>query len=316
MPLSLTLLSVGMLFVSNTSNEEIRLPMFQETTKLSYQQSNNSHLNVFDMLNPFHHSHSPAIDYSTASSNKTKQQSTQRAVEKVTLHCPTTAQTVNAGDSATFEFSLDTQNLGSQTDKNSASVSAQQWQLSVASSLPGTRLSTPQLVDGGQFSLTVPTQQQTQNGNYTFTVTAGSAHHIQQSAVMLTVIPSGAQSVTFANDEIIHIKDNSAIATTSTIRVQNQLTTYSLEVELAVRHSWRSDLEVTLTSPSGNQHVLHNRDGGSSSDINQHYKINTFNGESAHGTWTLRVTDKAPGNIGALTHWQLNIVGFAPAHKG
>ncbi|MEO2268610.1 proprotein convertase P-domain-containing protein [Pseudoalteromonas sp. YIC-656] len=314
MPFSLTIITAGMLFVSTISNEGNHHPVLHEATGLGYQRNNNNHLNVFDILNPFHHSLAPTIGQSSSESNKVKPVSAQRPTEKVTLSCPTTEQTVNAGTSATFEFSLDTQNHNKQTDKNSANVTAQQqWQLSVASPLPGASLSTPQLVDKGQFSLTVPTQQHTQNGKYTFTVTAGSERHVQQSAVMLNVIPAGAQSVTFANEEIIHIEDNSATATTSTIYVPNPLTTYSLEVELAVRHTWRSDLEVTLISPSGNQHILHNRDGGSLNDIYQHYQINTFNGESAHGTWTLSVADRAPGNIGALTRWRLNLVGFAPA---
>ncbi|WP_410055319.1 proprotein convertase P-domain-containing protein [Klebsiella pneumoniae] len=48
---------------------------------------------------------------------------------------------------------------------------------------------------------------------------------------------------------------------------------------------------------------LHDR-GGSGSDLVAAY-LRDASGESANGTWRLRVTDQAAGNAGHLAHWSL-----------
>ena len=270
------------------------------TNQAHYENSFfNSNTSFFNTIHPAQQSPSSFFDAPSSASQSGPHAKKLKEAE-ISLDCADKVQTVNAGDSAVYEFSF-TQ-LGSEDE---------QWHLSLASALPGAALSTRYVSTSSKFALTVPTQAKTQYGSYTFTVTAGNAQLIEQAAVTLNVIPKGAQSYSYTNNDALDIEDNGSNSAQSTIFVPHDLTTFTLEVDLAVRHSWQSDLEVVLVSPTGNQHVLHNRDGGSSSDINQHYKVNTFNGERAYGPWTLRVSDKAPGNIGRLNHWNLRIIGFA-----
>lgn len=114
----------------------------------------------------------------------------------------------------------------------------------------------------------------------------------------------------------MNIVDNGATAQESEIFVSQQMSTFSLAVDLAVSHSWRSDLAIELLSPSGSVHTLHNRNGGSGDDINGHYQIDTFNGENAYGIWRLRIIDKAPGNVGELRNWQLRFDGCSSQQAG
>ncbi|MFY8274852.1 proprotein convertase P-domain-containing protein [Pseudoalteromonas sp. SSDWG2] len=208
-------------------------------------------------------------------------------------------QTINAGETATFAFCIE----------DSASSGAH-WNVSVAAALAGSTLSKTRVSAGEQIVLHVPTKQSTQFGKYVFTVTASKGEEVKQSSVALNVIPHDAHSYTFTNSESVVIEDNSVLASTSEIFVPYHLNTFALEVSLMLKHSWRSDLEVVLVSPIGQIYTLHDRDGGSMSDINQLYNTNVFNGQNAYGTWTLQLRDKAPGNIGTLNHWQLHITGF------
>ncbi|MBS3797601.1 proprotein convertase P-domain-containing protein [Pseudoalteromonas sp. BDTF-M6] len=219
------------------------------------------------------------------------------------LHCASSVLTINAGETATF-------NCNSRiVDGFSGTL-----RLSLASSLPGAKLSHREINAGMPFTLEVPTKNKTQWGDYVFTLTAHKDSQLKQQAVTLKILPPGVQTYSFNNASEMTIVDNGATAQESEIFVPHHLSTFSLEVELTVRHSWRSDLSIQLVSPSGNLHTLHNRDGGSGNDINQHYQIETFNGESAYGAWKLRIIDKAPGNIGELRHWSMHLGGFSNRH--
>ncbi|WP_158677945.1 proprotein convertase P-domain-containing protein [Pseudoalteromonas sp. T1lg76] len=224
---------------------------------------------------------------------------------KFNLQCASSVLTINAGDTATF-------NCNSRIlDGFSGSL-----RLSLASSLPGAKLSHREINAGMPFTLEVPTKNKTQWGDYVFTLTAHQDSQLKQQSVTLKILPPGVQPYSFNNDEPMSIVDNGAVAQESEIFVPQQMSTFSLAVELAVRHTWRSDLSIQLVSPSGNVHSLHNRNGGSGDDINQIYKIDTFNGENAYGPWRLRIIDKAPGNVGELRNWKLHLDGFSSLPPG
>ncbi|WP_158684653.1 proprotein convertase P-domain-containing protein [Pseudoalteromonas sp. T1lg48] len=219
------------------------------------------------------------------------------------LHCASAVLTINAGDTAKF-------NCNSRIiDGFNGTL-----RLSLASSLPGAKLSHREINAGMPFTLEVQTKNKTQWGDYVFTLTAHKDSQLKQQSVTLKILPPGVQTYSFNNDDEMIIADNGATAQESEIFVPHHLSTFSLEVDLAIRHSWRSDLSIQLVSPSGNVHTLHNRDGGSGSDINQRYQIETFKGENAYGAWKLRIIDKAPGNIGELRNWKLHLGGFHSQH--
>ncbi|HSS01549.1 MAG TPA: proprotein convertase P-domain-containing protein [Kofleriaceae bacterium] len=106
------------------------------------------------------------------------------------------------------------------------------------------------------------------------------------------------------------IPDNNATGVTSVLPVTGNGTVASLSLSLNISHTFRGDLVVTLISPGGTQFVVSNRAGGSADNIvitNQ--AITAFSGQTAAGTWQLKVADVASVDVGTINSWSLNIVG-------
>lgn len=104
------------------------------------------------------------------------------------------------------------------------------------------------------------------------------------------------------------IEDNKS--TSSTIHFDEAADLTSLKLDLDVAHSWRGDLVVTLTSPSGKTATLSNREGGSRDDIKGSFDLSsTFAGEPLQGDWKLTVEDRAARDVGTLRSWNLQAVG-------
>jgi Zn-dependent metalloprotease len=99
------------------------------------------------------------------------------------------------------------------------------------------------------------------------------------------------------------IKDLST--TTSKLTLSEDVTIDSLKLDLDLAHTYRGDLTVTLTSPSGKSAVISNREGGSADDIKGSFDLSQFAGEKTAGEWTLTVEDKARRDVGTLKSWTL-----------
>ena len=85
--------------------------------------------------------------------------------------------------------------------------------------------------------------------------------------------------------------------------------TTSVKVSLNISHTYRGDLEVTLTSPSGRVVTLHNRTGGSADNViltNQDVS-SSFSGSNPNGTWKLSMRDRAARDTGKLNSVSLTI---------
>ena len=89
-------------------------------------------------------------------------------------------------------------------------------------------------------------------------------------------------------------------------------------VELRFSHGHRDDIQVDLTSPAGTVSELfpafespNHRLGfrRSVEDLTYHLGASKHLGESAEGTWTLRVSDTANGLTGTLHSWTLTVHG-------
>jgi subtilisin-like proprotein convertase family protein len=94
----------------------------------------------------------------------------------------------------------------------------------------------------------------------------------------------------------------------STITATNPGTVTAVKARLFLTHTYRGDLVVTLFSPAGTAHVLHNRTGGSADDLYfENVPITTFNGQTAAGAWRLDVQDAAGGDVGVLQSWGLEL---------
>ena len=109
---------------------------------------------------------------------------------------------------------------------------------------------------------------------------------------------------------------------------------------LDITHSWIGDLSISLTSPSGTEVVLYNRECGGSTQrfgdihtslddentqtlscppidplfsISPTEALSAFDGEEAEGTWILTITDNASQDGGTLNDWTLEICTRCPA---
>ncbi len=105
------------------------------------------------------------------------------------------------------------------------------------------------------------------------------------------------------------IADNSKVE--STLRFNDELTLKGGKVNLDIPHTYRGDLVVTLTSPSGKSLTLSNREGGSADNVKGSFDLSAFAGESTKGDWKLTVEDTANQDVGTLKAWDLELTGTA-----
>ncbi|MBP7149088.1 MAG: proprotein convertase P-domain-containing protein [Acidobacteria bacterium] len=130
-------------------------------------------------------------------------------------------------------------------------------------------------------------------------------------------VPAGPRTCTTLNSTggAIPVPDRST--RTSTINFTSQVEIDEVNVYVDVTHSYKSDLVVTVVSPSATPVVLHDRSGGSGSNILGWYDsqiapaepLARFAAEPAAGAWTLKVTDAVPANSGTLNSWKLEVCG-------
>ena len=125
----------------------------------------------------------------------------------------------------------------------------------------------------------------------------------------------------FGKDEVPDkaIPDNDTAGVRSYLFMTENYQIDDLNVFVDITHDWIGDLIVEVTSPDSTTVRLHNRSGGSSSDINTWYdretdpdgpgKMNNFNTKQTYGTWQLWVSDNDLNNIGTLNRWGLEFLG-------
>ncbi len=173
-------------------------------------------------------------------------------------------------------------------------------------------------------------------------------------AVIVSVNYANAQCTptptqTFTNSTPVAIPSSGLV--TSTIVVSGAPTyLYDLNVTTFITHTWSSDLDITITSPSGTIITL-TTDNGSSYDnvfngtvwdddanpgglvpytsnnglVTDHSYVNltlasplvpeenlgAFIGENPNGTWTISINDDTGGDSGNLASWSLAIQGLS-----
>ncbi len=93
----------------------------------------------------------------------------------------------------------------------------------------------------------------------------------------------------------------------------------SITVGVQIRHTYRADLRVSLVSPTGTIAMLHDKTGGAADDLRMSFDASTapdlkeLSGEPLAGVYTLKVQDVAPGDVGVLERWTLELTKRAPA---
>lgn len=112
------------------------------------------------------------------------------------------------------------------------------------------------------------------------------------------------------------IPDDDTAGLVDSISIDNAFINFTVEhveVIFDATHPYRGDLEATLTSPAG---VISRLATVRALDAGENFSFWRFGsvrhwGESAAGTWTLRVADLAPEDVGTWNSWSLRIYGIA-----
>ena len=106
------------------------------------------------------------------------------------------------------------------------------------------------------------------------------------------------------SEPALRIADRSTVQ--DAITVDRSGTATSVSVAVDISHTYRGDLVIDLIAPDGTSQTLHSRTGGSANDIDRTYTPD-FDGTGIAGDWTLRVSDRAGGDVGTLNGWTLTI---------
>ncbi len=148
------------------------------------------------------------------------------------------------------------------------------------------------------------------NHDYGFgMVDAGAAVSLARnwtSVAPLAPETSAAETVNLA------IPDSGGGSLVRSLSIQENLRIEAVEVLFNASHTYRGDLEVKLTSPSGSTSILATK----RNDGNDNYSSWLFSSrqhwdELSQGSWTLTVTDLAGADVGTLHNWGLTITGTA-----
>lgn len=111
---------------------------------------------------------------------------------------------------------------------------------------------------------------------------------------------------TFTSTSVISIPDNgSAIESSIAVSGRSGNAPSALQVGVDITHTYRGDLVIDLVAPDGSTYRLKSASSSDSADnVNTTYTVNA-SGETANGTWKLRVQDTASQDTGKLNSWKL-----------
>ncbi|MYS10602.1 M20/M25/M40 family metallo-hydrolase [Streptomyces sp. SID6041] len=130
-----------------------------------------------------------------------------------------------------------------------------------------------------------------------------AAHAIWTLSAGTTTPPAGT---TYENTADVSVPDNGA-AVTSAVDVSGRTgnAPAALKVGVDIVHTYRGDLVVDLVAPDGTAYRLKNAGGtDSADDIRTTYTVDA-SGETANGTWKLRVQDTAAQDTGRIDSFRL-----------
>jgi hypothetical protein len=106
----------------------------------------------------------------------------------------------------------------------------------------------------------------------------------------------------------VNIPDNNVQGITSIIHVEAfSGALANAHVKVRITHTYRGDLHVMLTAPSGVSTVLHNKAGSSADNLDLDINLAAFGGPYPVGDWKLQVSDRASSDIGRLESWSLQL---------
>jgi len=78
------------------------------------------------------------------------------------------------------------------------------------------------------------------------------------------------------------------------------------KVAVDITHTYRGDLKIDLVAPDGSVYALKASNSDSADNVKETYTANV-SGETANGTWNLRVQDVARQDVGTINSWTLTL---------
>jgi uncharacterized repeat protein (TIGR01451 family) len=109
----------------------------------------------------------------------------------------------------------------------------------------------------------------------------------------------------------VGIPDNNSTGITRSFDFSSSnLRVEHVTVTVSITHTYRGDLAITLTAPSGTQSRLAEKHSDSGDDYaNWKFMSVRHWGENSQGTWTVKIADLAAADVGTLTSIRMDIYG-------
>lgn len=119
--------------------------------------------------------------------------------------------------------------------------------------------------------------------------------------------------IEMAGSPNIPIPDDNITGVSHTITIPYDVTVEYVDIFFTSNdHTYWGDLEITLTSPSGTESILSEKQNAIILGSYNNWKFGSIRhfGESSLGRWTLKVKDLAPFDIGTFQSWKIKIYGI------
>lgn len=107
----------------------------------------------------------------------------------------------------------------------------------------------------------------------------------------------------------VTVPDANSTGISFSFTVGGDIDVEQVTLNLGITHTYASDLEIYLISPSGTESRLLDNSGGSRDLNGWTFTSNAFHGEDSNGTWTVRVIDKVGGDTGFVSTARLDVYG-------
>lgn len=113
------------------------------------------------------------------------------------------------------------------------------------------------------------------------------------------------------------IPDNDSIGVRDYITLNQAANIAAIQIAVDLTHTYIGDLSLTLIAPSGNQIILHQRQGANAKNLKRSFDaastpgLAALAGQSAAGQWVLWVQDLAAADTGKLNRWDIEITPSA-----
>ncbi|GGY16373.1 S8 family peptidase [Streptomyces djakartensis] len=138
------------------------------------------------------------------------------------------------------------------------------------------------------------------------TCSGGCGAGLADAAKTVQAVKGGSSTGTvFSSTTAVAIPDNgAAIESPISVTGRSGNAPSALQVGVDITHTYRGDLVIDLVAPDGSAYRLKSAASDSADDVKTTYTVNA-SGESANGTWKLRVQDTAAQDTGTLNGWTL-----------